>query len=144
MTEPLAPPKRKNPLKRTRLPLLPQGIRSRTAHGLTLAAAEGRFALPKCSDCGAIHYPPRDACPKCLSARIAFADVSPAGKLAAETTVRISPDVYFRERMPWRIGTGVMEGGPSIVAHLHGDVTEGDVGEASLQLVDEGGERGGH
>ena len=33
MTEPLAPPKRKNPLKKTRLPLRPQGVRSRTALG---------------------------------------------------------------------------------------------------------------
>ena len=45
MTEPLVRPKRKNPLKRTRLPLAPQRVRSRTAHGLTAAAAEGRFAL---------------------------------------------------------------------------------------------------
>lgn len=134
MTEPLGPPKRKNPLKRTRLPMLPQGIRSRTAHGLTLAAAEGRFALPKCADCGAIHYPPRDACPKCLSARIAFAEVSPLGTLAAATTVRISPDVYFRERMPWRIGTVVLDHGPSIVAHLHGDVNEGDRVRLALRL----------
>ena len=45
MTEPLARPGRKDPLKKTRLPLNPQGARSRTAHGLTAAAAEGRFAL---------------------------------------------------------------------------------------------------
>ena len=30
----------------------PQGVRSRTAHGLTAAAAEGRFALQVCADCG--------------------------------------------------------------------------------------------
>ena len=41
MTEPLAHPKRKNPLRRTRLPLTPPGVRSRTAHGLTAAAARG-------------------------------------------------------------------------------------------------------
>ncbi len=32
VTQPLVRPKRKNPLKRTRLPLAPQGVRSRTAH----------------------------------------------------------------------------------------------------------------
>ena len=75
MTEPLIRPKRKNPLRRTRRPLSPQGVRSRTAHGLTAAAAEGRFALQVCVDCGAVVYPPRDACPTCLSPRLPFRDV---------------------------------------------------------------------
>ena len=63
MTEPLVRPKRKNPLRRTRQPLSPQGVRSRTAHGLTAAAAEGRFALQVCLDCGAVDLPAA----RCLS-----------------------------------------------------------------------------
>ena len=70
MTEPLQRPRRKDPLKKTRVPLLPQGVRSRTALGLTAAAAEGRFQLQVCSECGTVVYPPRDACPRCLSARL--------------------------------------------------------------------------
>ena len=54
MTEPLSRPKRKNPLKKTRVPLLPQGVRSRTALGLTAAAAEGRFRLQVCDECAAV------------------------------------------------------------------------------------------
>ena len=126
MTDPLAKPKRKNLLERTRLPLSPPGMRSRAAHLLTQAAAEGRFALPACHACGAVHYPPRDACPKCLSAVIVLNDVSPLGVLVAVTTTRVSNDSYFRERMPWRIGTVVSDAGPSIIAHVHGDVSEGD------------------
>ena len=45
MMPPLQKPPRKNPLQRTRQPLLPPHQRSRTALGLTAAAAEGRFAL---------------------------------------------------------------------------------------------------
>lgn len=125
MTEPLIRPKRKNPLKKTRVPLLPQGSRSRTALGLTAAAAEGRFALQVCSDCSATIYPPRDACPRCLSPRLPFKDVPGGGTLLAETTIRTSIDVYFRERMPWRVGVVALDCGPSIVTHLHGDVREG-------------------
>ena len=105
MTEPLTRPRRKDPLKKTRVPLLPQGVRSRTALGLTAAAAEGRFQLQVCADCSAVVYPPRDACPRCLSAKLPFRDVDNRGTLLAETTIRTSTDVYFRERMPWRIGT---------------------------------------
>ncbi len=134
MTEPLIRPRRKDPLKKTREPLLPQGVRSRTAHGLTAAAAEGRFALQVCAGCGLAIYPPRDACPRCLSSRLPFQDVPPGGTLLAETTIRTSTDVYFRERTPWRIGTVVLDCGPSFVAHLHGDVAEGTRVRLSLRL----------
>jgi len=134
MTEPLSRPKRKNPLKKTRLPLLPQGVRSRTALGLTAAAAEGRFQLQICADCNTVIYPPRDACPRCLSARLPFRDVDNRGTLLAETTIRTSTDVYFRERMPWRIGTVRLDAGPSVVAHLHGDLHEGQRTRLNLKL----------
>ena len=100
-------------------------MRSRTAHGLTAAAAEGRFALQVCLDCSAVIYPPRDACPSCLSARLPFRDVDRGGTLVAETTVQTSTDPYFRERTPWRVGTVKLDAGPVVVAHLHGDAVEG-------------------
>src|SRR5215468_11195299 len=134
MTKRLVRPKRKDPLKKTRVPLLPQGTRSRTALGLTAAAAEGRFQLQVCSECGTVVYPPRDACPRCLSPRLAFQDVANGGTLLAETTIRTSTDVYFRERMPWRIGTVVLDCGPAIVAHLHGDLREGERARLQLKL----------
>jgi NAD(P)-dependent dehydrogenase (short-subunit alcohol dehydrogenase family)/uncharacterized OB-fold protein len=121
-------------LQRTRRPLSPQGIRSRTAHGLTAAAAEGRFALQVCEDCKTVIYPPRDCCPSCLSARLPFRDVSRGGALLAETTVHTSPEPYFRERMPWRVGTVKLDAGPVMVAHLHGDTREGDRVRLELKL----------
>jgi NAD(P)-dependent dehydrogenase (short-subunit alcohol dehydrogenase family)/uncharacterized OB-fold protein len=134
VSTPLGRPKRKNPLARTRLPLLPQGARSRTAHGLTAAAAEGRFALQVCENCAHVPYPPRDACPRCLSARLTFGDVDPNGRLIAETTIRVSTDPYFRERTPWRVGTVKLDAGPVIVAHLHGDTVEGERVKLVLKL----------
>ncbi|HEY7243129.1 MAG TPA: SDR family oxidoreductase [Xanthobacteraceae bacterium] len=134
MTKPLARPRRKNPLKRTRLPLTPPGVRSRTAHGLTAAAAEGRFALQVCLDCDCVIYPPRDACPACLSARLPFRDVDGRGTLLAETTVRTSTDPYFRERTPWRVGTVKLDVGPIVVVHLHDDAAEGARVRLQLKL----------
>lgn len=138
MTEPLARPKRKNPLKRTRQPLYPQAIRSRTAQGLTAAAAQGRFELQQCAECETIFYPPRDACPKCLSARVPFVPVDNRGVLTVETTIRTSTDPYFRERTPWRAGLTKLDCGPVVLTHLHGDVKEGDRVRLDLKL-DKGG-----
>ena len=112
-------------MRRTRRPLLPPGRRSRAAHVLTQAAAEGRFALPACADCRAVHYPARDVCPACLSTNLDLQDVSPFGRLAAVTTIHASTDPYFRERLPWRSGIVILDAGPSLVAHLHGDCQEG-------------------
>ena len=67
MTEPLMPPQTKNPQKRSTVPTLPPAQRSRAALGLAIAAGRGQFALQHCADCGAVQYPPRDACSKCLS-----------------------------------------------------------------------------
>jgi NAD(P)-dependent dehydrogenase (short-subunit alcohol dehydrogenase family)/uncharacterized OB-fold protein len=134
VTQPLVRPKRKNPLKRTRLPLSPPGVRSRSAHGLTAAAAEGRFALQVCLDCNAVIYPPRDACPSCLSARLPFRDVDCGGTLIAETTLRTSSDPYFRERTPWRVGVVKLDVGPVVVAHLHGEASEGERVRLVLKL----------
>jgi len=134
MTKPLARPKRKNPLRKTRAPLRPPDVRSRTAHGLTAAAAEGRFALQVCADCNTVIYPPRDACPSCLSAHLPFRDIDNRGVLIAETTVRVSTDPYFRQQVPWRVGTVKLDAGPMLVAHLHDDTREGARVRLALKL----------
>lgn len=122
MTQPLIPPPKKNPERRTLSPTLPPEMRSRAAMGLTAAAAEGRFMLQVCGECGAVLYPARDACNRCLSVDLHWRDVSPMGELLAETTVRTSTNLYFRERAPWRAGSVKLDVGPVIICHVHGDV----------------------
>ena len=85
MTQPIARPKRKNPVLRTRQPVLPPWPRSRVALGLTAAAAEGRFALQVCAGCGAVQYPPREACHVCLSDALPWRTQSGAGELISQT-----------------------------------------------------------
>lgn len=125
MTEPLAPPPKKNPQKPQAVPVLPPSMRSRAAMGLTAAAAEARFALQHCAGCGAVQYPPRDACQVCLSVDLPWRDTDPTGTLIAETTVRTSPNLYFRRAAPWRTGTVRLDAGPSIVVHVHGGCEKG-------------------
>ena len=122
MTEPLQRPKRKNPILRTRQPILPPWTRSRIGLGVTAAAAEGRFALQHCDEWSAVQYPPREMCSSCLSNDLAWKDTDPNGTLISETLLHHSHDLYFRERMPWRLGLIKLDCGPSLVTHLHGDV----------------------
>jgi len=114
--------KKKNPVLRTRLPTLPPAARSRVALGLTAAAALGRFELQQCRDCGAVQYPPREACQRCLSIRLAWKSQSGQGELLAATVLHHSNDLFFRERLPWRLGLVKLDNGPTVVAHLHAAV----------------------
>jgi len=115
-------PKRKNPVLRTRLPTLPPAARSRIALGLTAAAALGRFELQQCRDCGTVQYPPREACQKCLSIRLDWKPQPQEGELLSDTVLHHSNDLFFRERLPWRLGLVKLECGPTVVAHLHEQV----------------------
>lgn len=130
MTPPFDPPKRKDPLVRTQLPLTPPGMGSRASHLLTRAAARGQFALPRCADCGTLNFPVHDVCPNCLSIRIEAAEVKPAGTLLSRTQAEVPALPYFRERAPWHVGLVQIEGGPQALAHLH---PEAEVG-AALRL----------
>ncbi|MGE4612550.1 MAG: SDR family NAD(P)-dependent oxidoreductase [Paracoccaceae bacterium] len=134
MTKPLLPPKKKNLLLRTKSPLLPPTMRSRAAIGLTAMAAEGRFALQHCGRCGTIQYPPRDACCSCLSPELSWQETDTEATILAESRVHVSPDPYFRERLPWRMGSVKLAAGPVAVCHLHGDVGRGDKVRMALKL----------
>ena len=122
MTEPLPRSPRKNPILRTPQMNLPPSARGRVALGLTAAAAEGRFALQTCTECGATQYPPREACYQCLSPALAWRGQTGAGELLAQTTLAHSNDLYFRERLPWHLGMVRLDAGPSVMVHLHGEV----------------------
>lgn len=122
MSIPMPRPPRKNPVLRTPQINLPPGARGRVALGLTAAAAEGRFELQVCEDCGAVQYPPREACRCCVSERLRWRPQSGAGELVAETRLDHSNDLYFRERLPWRLGMVRLDAGPSVMVHLHGDL----------------------
>ena len=115
-------PKRKNPVLRTRLPTLPPAARSRIALGLTAAAALGRFELQQCRDCATVQYPPREACQNCLSTHLKWTPQDGKGELLAVTVLHHSNDLFFRERLPWRLGLVKLASGPTLVVHLHGDV----------------------
>ena len=124
MTDVLKRPKRKNPVLRSRAPTLPPLVRSRVAHGLTAAAARGAFALQVCAECGTVQYPPREACQKCLSIRLDWKPQSPSGELLSDTVLHHSNDLFFRERLPWRLGLVKLDCGPTLVAHLHERVAQ--------------------
>jgi NAD(P)-dependent dehydrogenase (short-subunit alcohol dehydrogenase family)/uncharacterized OB-fold protein len=119
--QPIQPPKKRNPIVRLRQPTLPPAARSRIALHLTAAAAEGRFELQTCAECGAWQYPPREACERCLSVKLQWKPVAGRGELISDTVVRHSNELYHRERVPFRVGMVRLQEGPMLLALLHED-----------------------
>ena len=118
-------PKPRNPQEALREPTSIPANRSREAQALIEIAAAGRFALQLCSQCNRTHYPPQQFCSNCLSPTLEWRDVSNLGTLLAETTQHHANELYFRARLPWRIGLVELDLGPRIIAHLAADCSRG-------------------
>jgi len=99
-------------------------LRSRVALGLTAAAARGRFELQVCRDCGAVQYPPREVCRVCLSHRLIWRPQDGRGELLSETVLRVAQELFFRERLPWRVGMVRLDAGVNVVAYVHENVSD--------------------
>lgn len=127
-------PVRKNPLKKTRTPLLPPAARSRKAHLLIPPAGRAEFVLPRCAACGAWAWPVPEACPACLSADLPLTPAPRGAAVISATTAEVPADLYFRERAPWRVGLVAMDCGPKALVHLHPDADRGDRVRLSLVL----------
>ena len=121
LAKPLIFPEKRNPILPLRLPTLPPGARSRAALRMTAAVAEGRFELQACHDCGQIQYPPRDACVSCLSTRLEWKPIRGEGELISETLLRHSNELYYRQRVPLRLGLVRLHEGITVLTHLHND-----------------------
>jgi uncharacterized OB-fold protein len=74
--------------------------------------------LPVCQDCGAVQYPVRELCGRCLSVRLRFEAVDPQGTLLATTRLHHSNLEAFRTALPLRIGSIKLDAGPVVIAFL--------------------------
>lgn len=137
MTDATHPPPRRDPLVAPQMGHVQQGLRSRATRAMAARAAQGRFVLQVCSACGSVTYPPRDRCPLCWGT-LHWQDQPIGATVLSQTNIRTSPDTYFRDHLPWRIGTVHLDAGPSVIAHLHGEVQPGKRVRMAL-LLDRGG-----
>ena len=90
------------------------------SHAATAAAAVGAVARRVGIDRGGRARPVRTAGLRCLSGPLIWREQSGTGELMAETWVHHSNDLFFRERVPWRLGLVRLDAGPTAVVHLHG------------------------
>ncbi|MCO8267048.1 MULTISPECIES: Zn-ribbon domain-containing OB-fold protein [Haloferax] len=98
---------------------------------------DGRLTTTECSDCGALHFPPRIVCPECHSEALEYVELPDEGELFAFSTVRAGAPLGMEDEVPFV--TGIVDlGDVQLSAHIDGaeydDLTIGDPVE--LRVVD--------
>jgi uncharacterized OB-fold protein len=63
---------------------------------------EGKVMGTKCKDCGALYFPPRSDCYKCLTSNMEWFQVSGIGKLLSFSELKYGP-VGFEDDLPYTI-----------------------------------------
>ena len=82
----------------------------------------------------------REACHACLSEKLVWKEQDGAGELISETTLHLSYELFFRERVPWRLGMVKLDCGPIVIAHLHNDCPVAPTRVRVQACLDKGGQ----
>jgi NAD(P)-dependent dehydrogenase (short-subunit alcohol dehydrogenase family) len=69
-----------------------------------------------------VQYPPREVCRACLSHRLVWRPQTGRGELISETVLHNAQELFFRERLPWRIGNVRVDAGVNVMAYVHENV----------------------
>jgi len=64
---------------------------------------EGKLMAAKCSKCGKVIFPPRPACPKCLSQNLSWIHIADECKLLTYTIIHVSSK-DFESKVPYVLG----------------------------------------
>ena len=97
---------------------LPPQRRTELWTRLTASAGHGQLVLPRCRDCETVQYPLREICGNCLGDNLEWAPVPAEGKLVSWTRLHASVEPFFREHLPWPVGSVKLDCGPVVIAHL--------------------------
>ncbi len=71
----------------------------------------------KCRECGMIHFPPRDVCPKCKSTKVDKEQLGKNGKIVTYTVIRVAPEGFEKE-VPYIMAIIEMKGGSRLTAQI--------------------------
>ena len=75
--------------------------------------AERKLMGVKCKGCGALLWPPRGICPKCLSYQVEWTELKGKGKLLTYTIIHFPPS-QFQALAPYAVGILRLEQGPQL------------------------------
>jgi uncharacterized protein len=95
-----------------------------TPHSFYQYLGQKKLMASRCTQCGALHLPPRAICPDCQASQMEWVQTSGIGKLAAFTSLTIGPTFMneqgFGRDNPYLTGIVDLEEGVRISARILG------------------------
>ncbi|MGQ0509102.1 MAG: Zn-ribbon domain-containing OB-fold protein [Betaproteobacteria bacterium] len=82
------------------------------------------FSMPRCGGCGAFHFYPRPACPKCGGANLDWAAASGGGSVYSFSVVHRAPSAEFKEQVPYVVAIVKTDEGPHLLSRVVGVAPE--------------------
>ena len=110
MSEPADPPKIPKPDPRPAPESLPYWE----------SAKAGRLELPRCEACHQHWFPPSRTCPHCLSANVAWSEVSGRGKVFSYVIYDRVYHPAFEGEVPYVVALIELEEGPRLLSNVIG------------------------
>jgi uncharacterized OB-fold protein len=80
----------------------------------------GKLRMQKCGDCAHIRYPISHVCPKCLSYRFAWADLSGLGEVFSYVVFYQLYNKAFQKDVPYNVALVQLEEGPRMFSNVVG------------------------
>ena len=106
------------------------------------ALADGRLTFPRCRACGHAWLPPRDQCPRCLSAEWAWEEACGRARVVSWVVYHRAYHPAFADRVPYNVVVAELEEGPRLISNVLG-IEGGEGLELDLALVLSAGDEGG-
>lgn len=82
------------------------------------AAQENQLLVPECETCEATYFPPRVACPHCLSAETTLRESTGTGTVYSYSVVRGDLHPVMGDRAPYPIALVDLDDGPTLLSTL--------------------------
>lgn len=94
------------------------------------AADDRRLVVPVCEDCGETFFPPRAACPYCLSRDLSHRESAGTGEVYSYSVVRVDGHPTMGDRAPYVVALVALDDGPTVFS----TVTDCAVSEVSVGM----------
>jgi uncharacterized OB-fold protein len=82
------------------------------------ALADGRLTFQRCERCAGPWLPPRDHCPRCLSAAWRWEDASGAAKVVSWVLYHRAFHPAFADRVPYNVVVAELAEGPRLISNV--------------------------
>jgi uncharacterized protein len=110
---PAAPEKKPAPKLPFLLDFFPlEAERETRLHRFYARLREGRLSTTRCPKDGALHWPPRTACPRCHTEELEWVDLPESGRLYAFSAVLGGAPLGLEDQVPFSVGLVDLDGVP--------------------------------